>query len=702
MKNLKQLIKNKYRNGPDNIGKDFISPALKNSILYRRGTGFFSSGALIAYADSMNHLIEENTKIQIICSPVIHDKTLLSILKNNITDEQRKKTIEKLSNSVVLKALGYKLNTERRDYKKDLLAYFIAKSIIEIRFAVPRNFKDVEINNLIEQDEKYDLTNNLYHVKTGYFKITDGSIIGFDGSFNESDSGHQYHIDQTQVWRSWVENDRERLTDLVETIDSDWNGTNPYIEVFKMDEEAIELANRLSTPNRPQKSEYEQKKEQITSVITSEINQLREYQKEALNNWKDSKYHGIFAMATGTGKTRTAIEAIKNFTQKIKNSLVVITVPYRPLAYQWVKELNKFELQTIEVFDGIDRWERKLENLLEAHINNLVGSGKLPIIVCVNKTFKGQVFQNHLDRLSRHQTEKLIIVDECHHFNKVKSIKTLPNSFAYRMGLSATPYEADEERILSRYFGEIIYEFSLHRAIKEGFLCKYNYHPIFIELSTEEVGKYLAINDLIQRKKEYINEEEYESSVEEYNELDRMLETVVAKLSALENIITKEVDKHYSLFYCGTGSVELANGEKVRQINSLSRMLDSLGWKVTKITADEKPAEREAIFASFKRKEVDAIASIRVLDEGIDIPDCRTAYILASQKSERQGIQRRGRILRNSPGKMIANLYDFIITGPKLSNSDLDKLYMRELSRAKLFAKDAVNKELCTFEIEQY
>jgi superfamily II DNA or RNA helicase len=270
------------------------------------------------------------------------------------------------------------------------------------------------------------------------------------------------------------------------------------------------------------------------------------------------------------------------------------------------------------------------------------------------------------------------------------------------MGLSATPYEADEERILSRYFGEIIYEFSLHRAIKEGFLCKYNYHPIFIELSTEEVGKYLAINDLIQRKKEYINEEEYESSVEEYTELDRMLVTVVAILSALENIITKEVDKHYSLFYCGTGSVELANGEKVRQINSLSRMLDSLGWKVTKITADEKPAEREAIFASFKRKEVDAIASIRVLDEGIDIPDCRTAYILASQKSERQGIQRRGRILRNSPGKMIANLYDFIITGPKLSNSDLDKLYMRELSRAKLFAKDAVNKELCTFEIEQY
>ena len=119
MNTLKELIKRRYKNGPDNIGRDFISPVLQKSTLYRRGTGFFSSGALISYADSMNHLIEETTKIEIICSPVLHDKTLFDILKNNLTNEQRKNTIEKLTSTVILKALGYKMNNDRRDFKKD-------------------------------------------------------------------------------------------------------------------------------------------------------------------------------------------------------------------------------------------------------------------------------------------------------------------------------------------------------------------------------------------------------------------------------------------------------------------------------------------------------------------------------------------------------------------------------------------------------
>ena len=174
---------------------------------------------------------------------------------------------------------------------------------------------------------------------------------------------------------------------------------------------------------------------------------------------------------------------------------------------------------------------------------------------------------------------------------------------------------------------------------------------------------------------------------------------MVAKLAKLDEILRKGGRQPLSLFYCGIGAIEFADGERVRQLSSLARMLEGLNWRVAKITAAENASERDKILRNFRAKEIDAIASIRVLDEGIDIPDCRKAYILASQRSERQGIQRRGRILRMSPGKEKAELYDFIITGPHVSNDALEALYSKELKRAKMFAQDAINRDECLKEI---
>jgi superfamily II DNA or RNA helicase len=688
-------IKRRYRNGPDNIGKDFIGPCLSNSVLYRRGTGFFSSGALIAYASSMDHLISERTKIEIICSPVVHDKTLLEALKNNLTEEQRAKTLGDLANNVVLRALGYQMDTNRRDYKRDLLAYFIAKKIIEVRFAVPLNFENLAIQ------EVEIPTSHLYHVKTGYFKLVDGSIIGFDGSFNESDSGHQYHVDQTQVWRSWIQGDKERLGDVIETVDDDWNGQNPYVKIYQMSEEAIALAQRMSRQERPKKEKYYEKItpiRQVAKITGEQETELRDYQLAALGKWKDARYKGIFAMATGTGKTKTAIEAISRFKRLIPSGLVVVTVPYTSLAHQWMHELGKQQLTAIKVFDSKELWQASVTNLVESHLIDYTGEQSLPIFVCVNKTFNEELFQSLLKRLENTLANRLIVVDECHHFNREQAILKLPVSFNYRIGLSATPYEGDETQWLANYFGSIIFEFSLRKAIDEGYLCKYKYHPILIELTKEEVDKYIKLSEEI-RKDRAVNTELEEPQVVENSKLEGLLETVVAKLSTLKDILVKDGKNPYSLFYCGAGTVEFSDGSQIRQIDSLSRMLDELRWNVAKITAGESPGDRETIFRLFKEKGLDAITSIRVLDEGIDIPDCRRAFILASQKSERQGIQRRGRILRKAEGKELAELFDFIIVGPKLSNRELERLYFRELSRAKMFAEDAINRDECLAKI---
>ena len=690
---LKNKIKRRYRNGPDNIGRDLVAPCLSNSILYRRGTGFFSSGALVAYAAAMEHLIKGNIKIEIICSPVVNDKELIETLEENISEEQKNQTIKKLTDSIMLQAIGYSNDITRRDYKQSLIAYLIAKEIIEIRFAIPLKFSDILNSN------KEKITDNLYHVKTGYFKFKDNSIVGFDGSFNESDSGHQHHIEQTQVWRSWHEEDCERLNDVILDVDKDWNGENPFIKVYKINDETLKLIKGIAPKERPVEIK------RINNDRNEEINVLRYYQKEALQAWASNQFQGILALATGTGKTRLAIAAIKNFNKAKKSGLIIVTAPYVPLALQWINELNSQSISTISVFDSREKWSSKVENILFFHKNNNSNEMKMPVLVCVNKTFKSEAFQNILNRLSGENEERFLIVDECHHFNKRTNFEKLPKNMKYRLGLSATPYEPEQPKLLEKYFGDIVYEYSIKQAISDNYLSSYEYYPIFVEFTEKEAESYIKTIGNIQRKliditDDVVEDDELSDEVNySLSEVDRILETVAGKLTKLEDILIKSGVQPFTLFYCGEGYVEI-NSIKTRQIDTLTRMLYQMNWKIGKITSNENRNQRDATLRAFKDKEIDAVASMRVLDEGIDVPDCTQAFILASQRLVRQGVQRRGRILRKSKNKIVAKLYDFIITGPKLTDNELIKLYEKEIQRARMFSIDALNYKECLNKIE--
>lgn len=685
---LKGEIKRRYKNGPDNIGRDLVAPCLKQSVLYRRGTGFFSSGALQSYASAMEHLISGNVKIEIICSPVVQDAELIKILENNYTPEQREKTINELTDIIVLKAVEYSQDSSKRTYKASLLAYMIASGIIEIKFAIPYNIVEMRKWNI------ENITDNLYHVKTGYFKLIDDSIVAFDGSFNESDSGHQHHIEQTQVWRSWHQEDQERMRDVVEDIDTDWNGENKYLKIYNIGIEALEIIKKCAPSEKPRPQKEEQ---------GEDLNKLkiRDYQKEALIAWSQNKHRGILALATGTGKTKTSIVAIKGFRQAFENSLVIVTAPYVPLAKQWLKELNNQSIATISVFDSRENWLSRVQNLLQIHTGKKT-STNIPVLVCVNKTFRSEIFQSLLARLEGDGKNRLIVVDECHHFNRVEQITKLPINFNCRMGLSATPYEPDEPEVLNKYFGDIVYSYTIKKAISEGYLTPYEYHPIFVEFTTEEAQRYIETIKLMQKTAENKQEkQEDEFEVSSMSEIDRLLETVAGKLTKLEEILRKTGVMPLTLFYCGEGYVAI-DEVKTRQIDTLTRILFQMGWKVGKITSNESAIDRENTLINFKNKNIDAVASMRVLDEGIDVPDCSQAFVLASQRLVRQGVQRRGRILRKSDNKTFAKLFDFIIIGPKLSDRELEKLYSRELQRAKMFSEDALNRNKCFEQLNQF
>ena len=676
-------LKDRYKNGYDNIGKDLIGTCLKECTLYRRGTAYFSGSALMAWAEAMSHVINDDVKIEIMCSPVVSDKHLIEILKNNATEEKRIKTIHELTDKIILTAVGFERNNERRDFRSQLLAYLIATNRLEFRFAIPKNYDF--------PDESPD-DRNLYHVKVGYFIFEDNSVVAFEGSVNESDSAHQYNTESAQVFKSWTAEDAKRVKDLIADVDKDWNRGNPFIEVFDLSDKAIEIIKRLSPKERPRKSNIAIDTPPV--VTPNPVNNgLRWYQNDALSAWKANGFHGILEMATGTGKTKTAIAALKAFKSKFPSGLVVVIVPYQNLAEQWINELEEVSLEAMRVYENFSSWSPRLTNLLlEAQIIKNV----LPTIVVVERTFNSDKFKEILALLqSAQQKNHFVIADECHHFNRDDILDLIPSFFTYRLGLSATPYDQFSKPNLDKYFGKIVYRFNLSDAIKNGFLTKYSYNFFPVYLNEEETDAYSELTQkilTIAGGEEIFDPHIWPLVRPFLSQRSKIVAGCAEKLKVLISHLQQGVPVPYTLFYCGTSNMEVDDGvNSLRQIEALTKVLHELGWKTSRITADEPLAVREQMIDMLRDRAIDAILSIKVLDEGIDIPSCRSAYLLASQASDRQGIQRRGRILRLSKGKEIANLYDFLVVGGHQASRSMNSLAKKELRRAYNFSKDSTN-----------
>jgi superfamily II DNA or RNA helicase len=630
----------------------------------------------MAWSEAIAHIISDDVKIEIMCSPVVSDKHLVEILKNNTTEEQRKKTIQKLADKIVLTAVGFEKNNERNDFRSQLLAYLIATHRLEFRFAIPKNY---------DFPEEGPNDRNLYHVKVGYFTFNDQSVVAFEGSVNESDSAHQYNTESAQVFKSWVESDAKRTNDLVLDVNADWDRLNPHIEVFDLSNETIEIIKRLSPKEKPRSPKIPDR----PSAPEPEKDGLRWYQRDALNSWRANKFQGILEMATGTGKTKTAIAALSAF----KN---------QNLAEQWINALEVDGLEAMRVYENFNNWAPRLTNLfLEAQINK----NKLPTIVVVERTFHSDKFQEIL-YLIKSSLEKnhLIIADECHHLNREDILDLIPDFFNYRLGLSATPYDQFSKQHLDKYFGKIIFSFNLSDAIRNGFLTKYSYNFFPVYLNEEETLTYAELTQKIVSiagGDEIFDAHIWPMVRPFLSQRAKIVAGCAEKLKVLVNHLKEGDPIPYTLFYCGTTNMEIDDSEySLRQIEVFTKVLHDLGWRTSRITADESLATREKMIDMLREREIDAILSIKVLDEGIDIPSCRSAYLLASQASDRQGIQRRGRILRLADGKEEAKLYDFLVVGGQQSSKAMKSLAKKELRRAYNFSKDSINFNEMTSAIE--
>ncbi len=662
-------LKSHYDTDADDILDEFYKPILKNSVSYKRAVGYFSDEVLRACAQELADFIECDGKILLVIGVFISESELLTIQSGGNSEEQ---TLIKAKLIASLRRLS-----ESSGESIAIIGKLIEAGIAEIRIAARER--------------------GIYHEKYGIFEDVYGSQISFIGSANETSSalGTQINHESISVFSSEDKYVYEKYgADLEKKFEQLWNGKLQNTRVYKLDDEVLETLKNLTREYSERKSlglsQPYCPKEQLPAI--PKANGLRPYQREALIKWQQNKFHGILAMATGTGKTLTAINALENFRKSLPSGFIIVVVPYQNLAIQWVDAIQNAGISSIAAFQSYRNW---YERFKDACLAATLEKTDAPCVVVVEDTFKSDRFQEMIALLeSVKEKNHLIIADECHHFNAPQHLAYLPKFFRYRLGLSATPYDQFSEKYLDIFFGSIVYEFSLGAAIKAGYLCPYDYHVVEVTLDNEETEQYEIITKKIVKligADEKITPENLSKIQPFLLQRARVVGAAQEKITKLKDLVTRTGKQSFALVYCGDGSNEDDYGDRSRQIDQVTNMLHSQKWNVARVTAEESLIEREQTIEALKNKLIDAIVSIRVLDEGIDIPACRTAYFLASQRSERQHVQRRGRVLRLSEGKDKAVIYDFVVVRAQSNSLAISSLVKKELERVWRFANDALN-----------
>ena len=431
--------------------------------------------------------------------------------------------------------------------------------------------------------------------------------------------------------------------------------------------------------------------------------QLREYQRVAVANWFANNGRGTLKMATGSGKTITALAIATELYQKINLQVLIVICPYCHLVNQWARESEKFGLQPILAFEDSRSWQNKLAaGLYEVRagdsLRDSCAARTFLTIITTNATLMGDSLRSQL----RYFPEKtLIIGDEVHNLGAPRLGQSLPRNIGLRLALSATPErhfdEQGTEAILD-YFGPVLQpELTLADAIRQKALVHYLYYPILVELTEAETRKYSYLTKKIGwalSGDEKVEENDALTTL--LMQRARLIGAAANKLIALRELMINRLDTAHTLFYCGDGSVEgPTRKNNNRQLTETAKLLGSeLGYRVNTYTASTPSAEREKLRQQFESGELQGLVAIRCLDEGVDIPAIRHAVILASSSNPRQFIQRRGRILRPHPGKERATLFDMIVLPPDLGRETLEverNLLRKELRRFLEFADLADN-----------
>ena len=685
-------LKDSYDSDTDEILEELIRPALACSSSYLRSVGYLDSKMLCNLGRELEGMAHHDGQIKMLLGVTVSPDQYLA-MKDGLVSPEAYLTYPDLD------ALWMEIDNDAERRGLALLSWLIAKRILDVRFSIrPRG---------------------IHHEKFALFRDDTGAEIILHGTNNETESANVAggNFESLSVYGNWEPEIYGRFAEpKLKIFLRQWNNQtkesvtvtppNSMLERFLIFTESIKgttvfrglydevLAGLAEHGRRPD----------IPLFWEGNRYELKAHQIAAIKTWQENEYNAIFKMATGSGKTITAIHAATLLARQMTRThladfFVVVCVPYQILADQWCDNLANYGYSPLRAYESKHNWLEGFRAIID--LSTMNPQGRIHSIVVVNRTLADPDFQSQLSDVA--SGGLLFIADECHRVGSLIDKSLLPAA-DYKIGLSATPWAKREEvlkRQLIKYFGEGLASYSLANAFEDKMLVPYEYLVIEVALDEEESTRYnfhaREAKRLYALKLEGLD---VDAKLNRHlNEKGAILGSCGQKFDDLEKAmdwLNEKIGLKHLLVYCGSGSTEEDFGSETPQrdiVRAQKRCRSVAGLEGSRITYQETPEIRNRIVNAFATEATHAIFAIRVLDEGFDMPSIRGAVLMASSRNERQFIQRRGRVLRKHSGKKQAFIVDFIVKPHESMDTDLGReLIFDELCRIVEFSQLAVNK----------
>ena len=714
-----------YVPGEEFSPERFFNDGLKNSTEFDLKLGYFSSAAISVLAEGFATFISKGGYMRLIINHIVSKKD-----KEAINDGVMGNVIDcaDLSNFQYLKSTF----DEYQEQFFRCLAYMISQKRIDIRIIKPRGQKGIA------------------HTKTGQFRDGD-SITAFTGSANFTISGLFNNIENISIDKSDSVDVmvQKRITKQRKDFDAIMSGEKKGIEYLSPKdlveaistnygdsdiEELLDVEKKLKEVKKSDKPVVTSAQEELTVASPSfPYDKPRDYQMLAFENWKNNGQQGLFAMATGTGKTITSLNCLLEIYKRNGYYKAIILVPTITLVNQWEKECWKFNFgNIIKVYSKNAEWRSKIELLQMAEKYRKLNEPTQNFIII--STYASFARENVFSVLNSFERAKvLFIADEAHNMGSPSILKRLGTiNYLRRIGLSATPerqFDEDTNKKLYRFFGaeeKFTFEYSMEEAIQKGVLCRYYYYPHLVKLTDEEMANYVELSEKISKYFNY-NSGEFDKKDEILMGMllarKRIIHKAANKLDAFKKIIEERYEKNgnlkYSLIYVPEGNkpdyfpeadlfdkteqvVDDAVSDHLIDIYTEAVMRVDKYITVRKFVSGQK--DRDEILADFAKGKLQVLTSMKCLDEGVDVPRSELAIFCASTGNPRQFIQRRGRVLRKHPDKYMAEIHDLVVAPEVNVTSSSYKmeqsLLKGELLRVKNFSVLSENPSYSQMELK--
>ena len=711
LKDCAWSIDRDYKTGSENEPLHFYLDGLANSIEFNLLLGYFSSSAINLLSVGFATFISKGGKMKMVI--------------NHLLSSKDKEAVEKASGELInmvfdlsdVVSLGRVLD-EYDTHFFECLAYLISEKRIEIKVIKPKNGKGIA------------------HYKSGVF--SDGeNFVGYKASCNFTLYGLSENLEELEAFLSWEDGRSNKLIKKqLKLIDDYFAEKDEDVEYISVGDIEVVIKDRFGKKDinelLVQEEQLLKKKQRLISnpklkkTITklfSEIDIIRrtpkfpysegarEYQINAYNSWVANNYKGMFAMATGTGKTITSLNCLLNEYKKTGIYRAIITVPTTALVEQWKKECAKFNFKNIITVSSKENWDKNLAFFNTA--SKLINTSY--IVIVTYASLPRPKFQSYFTQLPK---DTILIADETHNLGSQGLLRLLTNiHLEKRIGLSATPHRRFDEvgnQAIQEFFNDeppYIVSYSMEEALKIGWLCNYTYYPHIVKLTDQEMEKYKELSLQLLRMGLFDKETGTFRSTPEIEkkllERKRIIHKAANKLEAFKTILRNEFDKRknlkYTLIYVPEGieanyedeDFSTETEDENRLINEYTRAVNQTDDSVMVKQFTANSSNREEILRNFEQSNIHVLTSMKCLDEGVDVPRSELAIFCASTGNPRQFIQRRGRVLRLHKDKIHATIHDLVVV-PEISDEstfEMEKgLVKKELERVVDFANLAMNK----------